>query len=271
MAGRPWFGNGCQLGVGVDVTRATAISQLAEVVGQALDGLLVRIGFERVGMATAASRPVRRELPRSLVRIGRMAHGTAGSAFVIAGILGRRMSKCHHRPVGVVVARGAIDRRRHVVGDFSGRGPAVVTALTIDCEAGVIELGRGPRQRAMACAAVLGDRHVVVRQARSANAGVAGTTGTAAHGAASEFGAHGDAVVIQADRNKSVGRMTGTAVVVARDVSRVLAHGFHAVVTTEAGATYQQVVHTNDRQEVVLGMAGFAVVLRENMSHGPGS
>jgi mRNA-degrading endonuclease toxin of MazEF toxin-antitoxin module len=87
----------------------------------------------------------------------------------------------------------------------------------------------------------------------------------------SEFGGHRYAVVVQADWGKGVGRMTGTAVVVARDVSRVLAHGFDAVVATEAGASYLQVIHANDRQEVVLGVAGFAVVLREDVCHRPGS
>src|SRR3569832_129014 len=104
MAGRPWFGNGCQLGVGVDVTRAGAISQLAEIVGQALNGLLMRIGLERVGVATTASRTICRELPRSLVGIRRVAGSAARSAFVVARIFCRRMSKRHHRPVRIVVA-----------------------------------------------------------------------------------------------------------------------------------------------------------------------
>ena len=155
MAGRPWFGNGCQLGVGIDVTRASAIFQLAEVVGQALNSLLMRVGLERVGVAAAASRAICRELPRSFLRVRCMAGGAAGSAFVISRVLCRRMSKRHHRPVRVVVARGAVERSRHVVRDFSGRGTAVVAALTVGHEAGMIEAGRGPRQGAVACAAVL--------------------------------------------------------------------------------------------------------------------
>src|ERR1700744_2676522 len=112
MAGRPWFGNGRQLGVGVDVTGTGAISQLAEVISQALDGLLMRVGLERVGVAAAASRTICPELPRSFVRVRRMARGAAGSAFVISRILWRRMSKRHHRPVRVMVARGAVERSR---------------------------------------------------------------------------------------------------------------------------------------------------------------
>ena len=64
--------------------------------------------------------------------------------------------------------------------------------------------------------------------------------------------------------------MTGVAVVIACDVSRVLTHGFHAVVTTEAGASYLQVVHADDWQEVVLGVAGLTVFPREDVSHRPG-
>src|SRR3569833_2745129 len=65
--------------------------------------------------------------------------------------------------------------------------------------------------------------------------------------------------------------MAGVAVVVACDVSGVFAHGLHAVVTTEAGTSYLQVVHANNRQEVVLGMTGLAVVLGQDVSHRPGS
>ena len=86
-----------------------------------------------------------------------------------------------------------------------------------------------------------------------------------------ELGGRRDAVVVQASRGKCVGRMARIAVVVARDVSGSFALGFHAVVATEAGASDLQVIHTNDWQEVVLSVAGLAVVLRQDVSHGSGS
>ena len=78
MASRAGFGNGRQLGIGVDVTGTGAVLQLTDVVGQALDGLLMRFGLERVGVAAAASRTISRELPGRLVRVGGMAGGAAG-------------------------------------------------------------------------------------------------------------------------------------------------------------------------------------------------
>src|SRR3954467_10320422 len=58
MASRAGFGNGCQLGIGVDVTRTGAVLQLTDVVGQALGGFLMRLGLERVGMAATATRTI---------------------------------------------------------------------------------------------------------------------------------------------------------------------------------------------------------------------
>jgi hypothetical protein len=77
--------------------------------------------------------------------------------------------------------------------------------------------------------------------------------------------------VVQTHRGKCIGRVAGIAVVVARDVSGVLTHGFHSVVTTEAGTSHLQVIHANDGQKVVLGVAGLATVLRQDVSHRPWS
>src|SRR4051812_23104232 len=46
MASRTGFGNGRQLGIGVDVTRTGAVLQLTDVEGQALGGFLMRLGLE---------------------------------------------------------------------------------------------------------------------------------------------------------------------------------------------------------------------------------
>ena len=163
MAGRPGFGNSCQLRVGVDVAGAGAISQFTEVVRQALDGLLMRFGLEGVGVTAAASGTISCELPCRLIRIGRMTGRATRGAPVIARVLSRRMRKGHHRPVRVVMARGAVQRGRHVVGDFSGCSTTVVAALAVGYEAGVIEAGRGPRESSVACTAVLRCRYVIAR------------------------------------------------------------------------------------------------------------
>ena len=83
MAGRPGFGNGRQLGIGVEVAGAGAVLQLAEVVGHALDGLRMRFGFEGVGVTTTASRPVGGELPGGLVRVGGMARSATRRALML--------------------------------------------------------------------------------------------------------------------------------------------------------------------------------------------
>jgi len=85
-----------------------------------------------------------------------------------------------------------------------------------------------------------------------------------------KLGGRRDVVVVHAHRGKCVGRVAGTAVIVARDVSGVLAHGFYAVVTTEAGTSYLQVIHADDWQKVVLGVARLAVVLRQDVCNRPG-
>src|SRR4051812_15007964 len=163
MASRAGFGNGCQLGIGVDMTRTGAILQLTDVVGQALSSLLMRLGLERVGMAATATRTISRELPGGLVRVGGMAGSAAWHAFVLARVLGRGVCERHHRPVRIVVARGAVERGRHVVGDFAGRGAAVVTRLTVGRESRVVEASRAPRQGTVARSAVLGRRYVIAR------------------------------------------------------------------------------------------------------------
>src|SRR3954471_12652629 len=104
MASRAGFRNGCQLGIGVNVTRTGAVLQLTDVVGQALGSLLMRLGLERVGMAATATRTISRELPRGLVRVGGMAGSAAWHAFVLARVLGRGVCERHHRPVRIVVA-----------------------------------------------------------------------------------------------------------------------------------------------------------------------
>ena len=188
---------------------------------------------------------------------------------MLAWVFRRGMRERHRRPVRIVMARGAIERCRHVVGDFARGGAAVVAALTVGDESRVIEASRAPRQCAVASAAILGGRHVIAGSGSSPDAGVARAAGTSAIDSGPDH--HIDVVVLDADRRKRVRRMAGIAVVVARDVARVLAHCLDAVVAAEAGASHLQVIHVNDGQEVVLGVARLAAVLREDVCHRAGS
>ena len=76
MASGPGFGNGRQLGVGVHMTRAGAVLQLAEVVFQAVEGLLMSLGLEDTRMTAGAAGTIGGKLPGRLVRVG----GVTGSA-----------------------------------------------------------------------------------------------------------------------------------------------------------------------------------------------
>jgi len=77
--------------------------------------------------------------------------------------------------------------------------------------------------------------------------------------------------VLDPNRCECVRRMTSITVVVTRNVPGILAHGFHTVVTTEAGPAHLQVIHADNRQEVVLSMAGLAIVLSQDVRDRPGS
>ena len=270
MAGRPGFGNRRQFGVGVDVAGTRAVLQLAEVVGHALNGLWMPFGLEQIGVATATSRPVRGELPRGLVRVGGVAGSATRRPFVLARVFGRRVRERNRRPVRVVMTRRAVERGRHVIGDFAGCRATVVAALTVGHETRVIEAGRAPRQCPVTRAAILCGWDVIARHTRCADTRMTRTAGAPC---AVDSGPdhHVDARVLQANRCKGVRRMARIAVVVARDVARVLAHCLHAIVTTEAGTAYLQVIHAHNRQEVVLGVARLAVVLRQDVSHRTGS
>jgi len=163
MASGPGFRNRRQLGVCVDVAGTGAVLQFAAVVAQAFRRLLMRLRLERVCVAATTARPVGSKLPRGLVRVGRMTGRAGRRTAMLARILGRGVCKRHHRPVRIVMARGAIERCRHVVGDFPGGRTAVVATLAIGEQSRMIEAGRAPRQSAVTCAAVLGSWHVVAR------------------------------------------------------------------------------------------------------------
>ena len=153
-----------------------------------------------------------------------------------------------------------------MIGNLAGCRATVVAGLAVGCESGVIEAGRAPCKAAVTCAAVLSRRHVIARYARCPDtrmAGAAGTTGTID----SRLRHQVDARVFHANRVKGVRRVACIAVVVTLDVAGILAHGLHAVVTTETGTSYLQVIHMNDRQEVILGVASLAVVLRQDVGH----
>src|SRR5579885_159135 len=61
-------------------------------------------------------------------------------------------------------------------------------------------------------------------------------------------------------RVESIGGMARVTVIVARDVSRILSLRHDTVVAAETAADDQRVVHSDDRQEVELGVAGFALL-----------
>ena len=115
----------------------------------------------------------------------------------------------------------------------------------------------------MAGTAFLGGRHVIARQGSRLNPRMTATAGVG--GPDDEIG------MVHPDRVEGVRRVATATVVVTGDVARILADGNQVVVTTEAGASYLQVIHANDWQEVVLGVAGLAVVLRQDVSHRSGS
>jgi len=155
MARRPGFRNARQLLIGVDVTGPGAVLQLAEVVLQAIQGLVMSLGFERARMAAAASGTVGGKLPGGFVAVAGMAAGAFLDPPVISGIPGRGVRELHWYPARIVMARGAVQRRRHVIGDFAGCSCSVVTALTVSRDPGMVEARRCPGERAVAGAALL--------------------------------------------------------------------------------------------------------------------
>jgi len=162
------------------------------------------------------------------------------------------------------VTCGAIERGRHVVGDFARGGCAVVAALAVDRDTGMVETGRGPRQGAVARAAVLGRGYVIAGHRRRLNTGVTAATGIG-HRPQGQIG------VLHPDRREGVGRVARATVVVARDVAGVLAHGRDAVVATEAGASRGRVIHPDNGREVIKRVAQLTVVLRRDMRWRPWS
>ena len=77
--------------------------------------------------------------------------------------------------------------------------------------------------------------------------------------------------MLHPNRVERVRRVTGAAVVIARDVARVLPHGGNAVVTTEASAAGLRVIHPDNGSEVVERVAQLALGLGRNMVRGPRS
>ena len=77
--------------------------------------------------------------------------------------------------------------------------------------------------------------------------------------------------VLHPNRVERVRRVTGAAVVIARDVARVLPHGGNAVVTTEASAAGLRVIHPDNGSEVIERVAQLALSLCRNMVCGPRS
>jgi len=88
MACGPGFRNLRLLRVRVDVTRTSAVLQLADVVFHSVEGLVVALGLECAGVTPAATGPIGRKLPGGLLRVGGMARRALWSAAMIAGVFG---------------------------------------------------------------------------------------------------------------------------------------------------------------------------------------
>ena len=229
MASGPGLRDGRQLCIGIDVTGTGAVLQLADVVRQPLHGLCMSLGLECTPMAAAAAGPVGCELPRRLVRVGGVATGATRGAAMLARKFRRCMRKGHRRPVWVAMARGTVQGRRHVIGDFPHGRSAVVATVAIGRDSRVIEARRAPGQGAVARTALLRGRYVIARQRRGLHARVTTAAGVGSAGYQIR--------VFHPNRGELVGRMAGAAIVVAGYVPHVLAHGRHTVMAAEAGAS----------------------------------
>jgi len=257
MAGGPGFGNRRQLRIRVHVTSPGAILKLTDVVLQSIDSLVVPLRLEGTRMTAAAARSIGGKLPGSLVRVGRVAPGTLRNAAVFARILRRRMSKRDRRPIRVVMTGGAVQRCRQVIGNLARRGGSVVTAMAVSGDAGVIESGRAPSQGAVAGTTFLSRRDVVARHRGRLHADVTPPTGTGSP--------NHQARVLHPSRVERIGRMAGVAVVVALNMTRVLAHGRDTVVAAEATAPRLGVIYPKDRCEVINRMAELTIVPGRDM------
>src|SRR6266702_5904591 len=148
MARGPGLRNRRQLGVRVHVAGASAILQLTDVVLHPIESLVMALGLECAGVAAAASRTIGRKLPGCLVGVCGVTGRARGSAAMITRIFCRSVYEGQRGPVWIAVARGAVPRGRHVIGDLARGGGSVVAALTVAADSGVIEPGGAPGQRA---------------------------------------------------------------------------------------------------------------------------
>ena len=202
------------------------------------------LGLEGAGMAATASGAIGGKLPRGFVRVSRVTGRAGRRTSVVARVLCGRMGKRNDRPVRIVMARGAIERCRHMAGDFARGGSAVVAALAVGGKSGVIEAGGAPRQSAVAGAAILCRRYMVAGHGCGANTRM--TTAAGVRSIGSRPHRHVETAVLHTDGRERVGRMTSIAIVVAGDVAGVLPHRLHPIVATKTGASYLQVVHMDD-------------------------
>src|SRR5712671_337206 len=144
-----------QFRVRIYVTGTGAVLQLADVVFHSVGSLVVAVGLERAGVTAAAPWPIGRKLPGRLVGVGRVTGRARRRAAMVAGILGRGVYEGHRGPVRIAVTGRAVQRGCHVIGNLARGRRAVVAALTVAGNSGVIEPGRGPGQRTVAGTAFL--------------------------------------------------------------------------------------------------------------------
>ena len=130
---------------------------------------------------------------------------------------------------------------RGMIGDLAEGSDAVVAALTVRHEAGVVEARRTPGQGGMAVAAICRRDEVVQ--------GLCGSLDTVVADRALVF--LQQIRVLHPGRHERYGRMAAGAVIIRKDVLEVFPGGDHAVVATTTGSLRPGVIHAEDGHEGV--------------------
>ena len=137
-----------------------------------------------------------------------------------------------------------------MIRDLAGSGDAVVAALTVCEEPGVIEACRAPRQRGVAVVATRHGRHMMQGLRGRAHAVMTAT----ALFPLQQVG------VLHARRHEGHCRVARGAVVIARNVFDVFARRGEAIVATDTASFGARVIHPEDGCEVVAGVTEGAVI-----------
>ena len=154
------------------------------------------------------------------------------------------------------MARRTVERGRGVIGHLARGSNAVVAALAMGDQPGVIEACRGPGECAVTIAAVVRGGYMVHGLCRGGDAIVT----TQALLLLQQVG------MLHAGRNEGHGGMARRAVIVGRDVFGVLACGRDPVVTTDARALRRGVIHPENGREVVAGVTEDAAIVAQDVS-----